>query len=134
MLRYRAAALQRQRGNSRSLPTESELAKTARRPANTCGAQKPCLALGMTPQRRGGRRGGRESINSPVSGERSGRGFFAALRMTRIRLAEETLPGKGRARKAGMMIDCLREQGSTNFLEDRKSTRLNSSHANRSYA
>src|SRR2546422_8652170 len=97
MLRYRAAALQRQRGNSRSLPTESELAKTARRPANTCGAQKPCLALGMTPQRRGGRRGGRGSINSPVSGERSGRGFFAALRMTRIRLAEETLPAKGRS-------------------------------------
>src|SRR5713101_4603097 len=48
----------------------------------------------------------------------SGRGFFAALRMTRIRLAEETLPGKGGARKAGMMIGFLREQGSTNFLDE----------------
>src|SRR6266581_9158033 len=116
--RRRAAALHRERGNSRSLPTESELAKTARRSANTSGAQKPRLALGMTPQRREGRRGGRGPINSPLSGERSGRGFFATLRMTRIRLAEETLPVKGRARKVGMMIGFLREQGSDEMAED----------------
>src|SRR5712692_10166817 len=54
----------------------------------------------------------------PGDAERSGRGFFAGLRMTRIPLEEETLPVKGRAREAGMMVGFLRQQGSTNFRDE----------------